>query len=452
MAPVLFWTAGSLVLVITTISIVASLTTIHIMNKMNVWNGYVLLVYAVAVAQTFYDVSFYFLLGGSDEMGFCLYRAWNSASGVSVILWINVMSTLVFYTTLYMVSFRVKDYFYHMSCVIIALSLLMGIPDFITCLREPNDNQTNWIYYGIRLVSIFYNILVYIFITVLLHLPYSISLCHWTISDIGLRRKTNDLLVVLVRRLKYYPIVQVISRVAALIWDAQYGFGEYTWAQNKSVMEVVVQILYDITNPCAGIGYFLVFLWVQPSAYACFREMVAACTSCRCCCGSDSGTGDSGQRRPQSSATVVDTVINNPLTSSEFFASSVDHPMVLPHQPAHPLFPRFNSWVSTPNVSVEHHQQHSSRSSTRSTTTITAATATTATATSLSAADDEDRWDLNEEAIFAEIQRRTTIDDTSAAGAATGQRPPPSTRPSATTPIRGTADEVEAHLDGDANL
>eukprot|EP01033_Poteriospumella_lacustris_P012923 gene12923-9243_t len=416
MAPVLFWTAGSLVLVITTISIVASLTTIHIMNKMNVWNGYVLLVYAVAVAQTFYDVSFYFLLGGSDEMGFCLYRAWNSASGVSVILWINVMSTLVFYTTLYMVSFRVKDYFYHMSCVIIALSLLMGIPDFITCLREPNDNQTNWIYYGIR--------------------------------DIGLRRKTNDLLVVLVRRLKYYPIVQVISRVAALIWDAQYGFGEYTWAQNKSVMEVVVQILYDITNPCAGIGYFLVFLWVQPSAYACFREMVAACASCRCCCGSDSGTGDSGQRRPQSSATVVDTVINNPLTSSEFFASSVDHPMVLPHQPAHPLFPRFNSWVSTPNVSVEHHQQHSSRSSTRSTTTITAATATTATATGLSAADDDDRWDLNEEAIFAEIQRRTTIDDTAAA--ATGQRPP-STRPSATTPIRGTAD-VEAHLDGDANL
>lgn len=401
-------------------------------------------------------------------MGFCLYRAWNSASGVSVILWINVMSTLVLYTTVYLVSFRVKDYFYLMSCIIVALSFLMGIPDFVTCLREPNDNRTNWIYFGIRLVSIFYNILVYIFITILLRLPYSISLCNWTISDIGLRRKTNDLLVVLVRRLKYYPIVQVISRVAALVWDVKYGFGQYSWAQNTSVTEVVVQILYDITNPCAGIGYFVVFLWVQPSAYACFQEMVASCSRCRCCCGSGgggSGRGQGASGRPQSSSTVT---VDNPLTSTdrtfsssssahhpsssssyresvpEFSSSSVDHPMVLPHQPAHPLFPRFNSWVSTPNLSVD---RHSSRWPARSTTTVTATAATAAAGEGNRsvATGEDDRWDLNEEAIFAEIQRRSTMDDASL------QQRPPTSSSIRLSAIRGTMGS-ETHLDGDEIL
>lgn len=262
--------AGLIVISVSTISIICSLLTVFILHTLQTWNGYVLLVYAVAVSQFFYDASFYFLIPRNNNDMFCIYRAWNSTSGIAVILWINVMSSLVLYTTCYLVSFRVKDYFLIMTTAIGALSLAIGVPDFITCLVFPSSNVTNWIYFGIRLGSILYNILTYLFISGLIHLPYSVSFCNWTLSDFGLRRKTNDLLIVLISRLKYYPIVQVITRIVALMWDAKFRFSEYPWSHDGNVNVLILQLFYDITNPFAGIGYFLVFLWVQPSAYQCF--------------------------------------------------------------------------------------------------------------------------------------------------------------------------------------
>jgi hypothetical protein len=69
------------------------------------------------------------------------------------------------------------------------------------------------------------------------------------------------------RRIKYYPLVQVIF-LLGLTW---YFFG-YTLdlfgPRHDATLQTVAWFTYSILTPAAGVGYFIVFLTVQPYAYS----------------------------------------------------------------------------------------------------------------------------------------------------------------------------------------
>jgi hypothetical protein len=277
------WIAGSLLMGISILSIICSAITLYILHQINNWNGYIKLVYLLAVWQIFYDLSFFFLIPYQYHDFYCAYRGWNSGSGIAVVIVINLMSALVLHTVIYLKAFRIKVYFRWIWLIILIIAFTFGILDFYSCVQYPNSNVTNWIYFSLRAGSITFNAIVFISITILLNLPYSVKCLSWTLSDFALRRKTNDLLIILVGRLKYYPIVQIFTRIFAIWWDLEYGFQQTAWTGHYSTEKLIVQLAYDITNPFAGIGYFFVFLCVQPTAYAYFSYLL---TSWWCCCSS----------------------------------------------------------------------------------------------------------------------------------------------------------------------
>ena len=124
-------------------------------------------------------------------------------------------------------------------------------------------DQLDYSYNIIRLTSIGINFVVY-FITA---------------RNLGLYSGRGKLprdhpLVILTSRLKWYPIVQMITRLWPSIYELTYGnaldHASFSTGNASSDAEI---ISYGILLPSAGIGFFLVFLAVQPLARAHWSEL-----------------------------------------------------------------------------------------------------------------------------------------------------------------------------------
>ena len=74
----------------------------------------------------------------------------------------------------------------------------------------------------------------------------------------------KDPISALVNRMKYYPIVQIICRGAATWFEFQYGFSTYYFIEQATLSYRAADIIYVITLPSAGIGFFFVFIINSP--------------------------------------------------------------------------------------------------------------------------------------------------------------------------------------------
>lgn len=265
-----YFIMDTLLMIITFISIFCGVFTIYIIHAMKTWNGYVLLVYSLALCHVGYNMSYFMAYLDATV---CPYKALIAATGTSVCMWITVMSGIIFYTTVYLVPFRVKDHFVTICAVVAIVSISIGAINGTVCYAMPTYYDIYWLYFGVRFISIVLNALLYIVVSVLLNLPYRSTWFNWTLSDFAVRRKTNALLVILVSRLRYYPLVQILTQVWSIWWDLEFGFDPYVTASfnDLSLPQKICNYLFAITSPWAGIGYFAIFLYIQPSAYHIFR-------------------------------------------------------------------------------------------------------------------------------------------------------------------------------------
>lgn len=278
------WAAGTILTTLTFVATCCGLIGMYLIHKVNRWNGYILLVYNITVFQFIYDISYFFLAAFKSPVCFRIYTFLNVLGGTAVTLWINVVSLLVLYTVAFLRSFDIKQHFLKVSTFIIAISTSLASVTIYVSLRYPNDSVTDWVYFWIRLGSIFANVIVYIIVAILLYPEYCLTFCGLGQAQKE-RQLTNELLLVLTKRLKYYPVVQIATRAAAAWWDIRYGFGSNSWTGGYTLEKQISQFLYDVTNPFAGIGFFIVFLFVQPSIYKEFQQLVGwFLTSCCCCC------------------------------------------------------------------------------------------------------------------------------------------------------------------------
>ena len=121
-------------------------------------------------------------------------------------------------------------------------------------------------------------------------------------------------LVLLTSRLKYYPIVQMVTRIWPSIYELTYGnaldHASFSTGTASSDAEI---ISYGIMLPSAGIGFFFVFLAVQPLARVHWDELKASC----CCQQLKKGPEDIYSR---DSASVS---VDNPLSENGTFRCSV---------------------------------------------------------------------------------------------------------------------------------
>lgn len=207
--------SGVLILVLATISLISTLITLWLIHDMNRWNGYMLLIFNLTLCQSVYDVSFYLLLAFRNKSCFGIHKFLSMAAGLSVTLWTNVISVVLYYIIIYLKSFNIHHYYRRFLFGIMLISFLFSSTSLIAYFSndEKLENIIDFFYYVIRLGSIIFNIIVHVIISYVLYQMGLSSVSPGT--DLDKVKKMNDPLKKLSARLKYYPIVQILTWVGA---------------------------------------------------------------------------------------------------------------------------------------------------------------------------------------------------------------------------------------------
>jgi len=260
-----------------------SLATLALIIDMNRWNGYMRLIFSLTSCQLLSDMAFFFIPysieddSSQDSPLFLVQIFLFSLGSVSVALWTNLISYTLFVVVVHQRNFDLHKNFNMVRAMIMFPGFALATLNVI--YRDDYYSQLTTTVIWIQLLSIIFNITIHIVVSYILREMRAAEMSEINLlnSESGTRDTTvtrypgytsNMLKPVqeLAKRLEYYPIVQIIA-LSGLVW---YFFG-YNLAilgpSHNATTRMVAWYSYSVLSPCAGIGYFIVFLKVQPYAY-----------------------------------------------------------------------------------------------------------------------------------------------------------------------------------------
>lgn len=220
------------------------------------WNGYLLLVVSLTIAQLIYDISIV-LIPCEGEICYRITVGLRCFSGIASTLWTNVISLIIFYVVYFLKAFDIIKWYPVFLFVVGVPSLVLGYLIPMTSGHIWNDLQLS--YTIIRIISIIINIVIYLLLTSKLRQRQERN------TSRSFSASKHDPVTILAFRMKYYPIVLIITRFATSFYEQIYGY-DNNYNASGSVAYKITLFLYAITLPSAGIGFFLIFIWVTPGA------------------------------------------------------------------------------------------------------------------------------------------------------------------------------------------
>ncbi len=352
---------GTILLCTTTVSFLCTILTLYLIYDLNVWNGHILLVYILTLFQLLYDLSFYFLIGFRQSVFYAFYKFLAITSGTFVSLWINFISLILYYTIIHLESFDIKRHYWKVliANVFVSLSLASVVTTYY--LLNDDNNNAELVFYWLRIASIAFNLIIYIITTIYLQEVYfdtrfltsptkanmpakSTATTRSSLQPMDyhtmLRVQTRDLLLVLSNRLKYYPVVQIISLAGAAWWEYRYGFETDSFDNTSFTIGKEASLyLFTFCSPTAGAGYFIVFLLVQPLVYERLRKLVKQfliSIHCYRCCISlknnfcffrRTGRNQSNQTSYDHSVDYIGSDMSGAITTKDLFAAASQRPI-----------------------------------------------------------------------------------------------------------------------------
>lgn len=281
-----------------------------------------LIIFTLTGFQLLYDLEFFFVPCYDDV--FCN----NSTSflkvfgGLSVTFWTNVISLVLLRIVKSLRSLDIYEYYFGTFVAIFIVSFTLATVTVVYYSNEGINYSLQWTYLALRYASIIFNIVIY-------------AMVWGKLGKMGFWGKENaqkrkfEPLVALTSRLKYYPVLQILSIIGETAYGVTFGFKTDSYgASHMSPMQSTFLCLYAVSSTSAGLGYFIVFLTVQPKAYNHFKEKILKpCSAVLCCCcnyattSSNQSTGNTDTTRSCSVESEKDT--NQVLASQTSGASSV---------------------------------------------------------------------------------------------------------------------------------
>ena len=250
-------TAGAILLILAFLSLTSTMTTLYLMYDMKRRNGYLLLIFNLTVCQIFYDAPFFLVPFYSVGDVLTTANFLFTFAGLAVALWTNVVSFVLYNIVKYLQSFDIYGHYRSFACLVFIPSLVMACCAAVYSGDQEKLLIVNNFYYWVRIGSIVFNVVVHGLISLKLNrMGYAIG-----------GAAAEDPVRVLASRIKYYPIVQIVTRIGAAWYEYAYGFETDSFSEHMSATQQVALYFYAACVPSAGIGYFLVFLAVQPAAY-----------------------------------------------------------------------------------------------------------------------------------------------------------------------------------------
>lgn len=248
------------------IGMLCSLLTLWIIYRRKYWNGYIQIIWLLALSQLFYDLSTVMVMFSGYTIEY-IYIALRSMSGLWATFLTNILSYVIVYTVWTLQPIEILSYMVMIRIGVFGPATILGllVPMTMYSSSKLAFNIISEIYFWTRIISIIFNILSYFILVYKLK-----SVLKWTnkstsnVIQKNIYRDGNPLSA-LVRRFKYYPIIQVLSRICVAYNEQIYGH-DYKYYNSFTLQHKISQILYLLTLPSAGLGFFIVFLVVSPGA------------------------------------------------------------------------------------------------------------------------------------------------------------------------------------------
>jgi hypothetical protein len=190
------------------------------------------------------------------------------------------LTFVIVYTVWTLQPIPIASYLTRIRILILGPSSLLGIlvPMTLFSSSELSFLVVSQIYYWARILSIIFNIGGYFLLVYRLNhvLKYTVASAGSTSASASAGStpksqystsppRAGNPLAALVRRFKYYPIIQVLSRICVAYYEEVYGH-DYEYHSSFTLEKKIATLLYLITLPSAGLGFFVVFLVVSPGA------------------------------------------------------------------------------------------------------------------------------------------------------------------------------------------
>jgi hypothetical protein len=251
------------------IGILCSILTLWIIYRMNRMNGYLKLILTLTISQSLYDISIVLVVCHWYPIKL-FYIALRSMSGLWATFITNILSFVVLYTVW---TSQVIDLAKNIRFILPTLFIpaaLYGIitPYVIFYCSDYLVHIVSSVYFWIRVASIIFNICSYFGMLYKLHLMDSL----WLPSpSSSVPKPTQSPLWALAHRFKYYPIVQIITRLPVAIHEYSYGH-DYGYPADESLRAKISLLAYVFFLPAAGLGFFLVFIAVCPGAFQLLKD------------------------------------------------------------------------------------------------------------------------------------------------------------------------------------
>ena len=241
------------------LGMLCSTLTLVIIYRMNRWNTYTKLIVALTSSQLLYDLSVAMIAFSGRNNEFA-YIALRSMSGLWAAFITNILSFVVIWTVLTLQPANISSNLVLILSIIYVPSALYGVlvPYAMYNLSEEQFDIVSYIYFWARAVSILFNVTSYVVLVYrLYYLQHTAHLGSVLVNP----------LMALVRRFKYYPIVQVLARLGVAWYEYTYGH-DYEYYAYFTLSKSIALFIYVITLPSAGVGYFFVFVMVCPGRFA----------------------------------------------------------------------------------------------------------------------------------------------------------------------------------------
>lgn len=233
--------------------------------------GFTTIILAMTIFQTMYDMSFYYGVVPGPSTIVLVCNLFQISGGVGSSLFSNILASIVYYVLVYRKTVDVMKLFPWL-CLIVFIPVAVNCIVYIVAYAEDSTHlyiiANLEIYYYIRLISIVLNFFLY-------SLTYIAA--RRIVGNMNARNEILDnAIITMVSRLKYYPLIQALARSGLTVYEMQYG---YDFDPNPISSErFQLQIYSALIAPSASVGYFFVFLYMQPHAYNYFIALLKCST------------------------------------------------------------------------------------------------------------------------------------------------------------------------------
>jgi len=248
-------------------------------------SGYTILIISLTSTQMLYDVGV--ILESIFPM--CKYVCARFKVGEFLTLFFGLVATEITNVLMFVVSYTIMTLrFYSVSRHVYTIFGSIGVSSFIIAvitmhpsshysaphsIDDDSSLRTYFLYEYLRVISIFFNLVVLGLISVVFYRRGIFYCCRKSsyLRDRSAKNSVDEPLAELVRRLALYPVVQILTRIPkACLFFAK------TALRNKSIYSVHdfyrLNIMDGIFTPSAGIGFAIIFLVITPRAYRHFLK------------------------------------------------------------------------------------------------------------------------------------------------------------------------------------